>query len=116
MTVVALQSAWCQYPTIDELDGGDLVFRQQQEDVAAFHRAWARGERTPPVLLYRYDPSDKDDLFSLAARANLPYDTLASLNSLEHPADLAARSSILIPNMITILAVIPVLAIISDHY
>ena len=34
----------------------------------------------------------REDLFSLAARLSLPYDTVATVNGLANPADLEERS------------------------
>ena len=94
------------YPEILRLDGGDLLFRQLQEDVQAFYRLTARRElrepgepeRPPALKLFSYRPRPADDLLGLAARTGLPYDSLASLNGIENAQSLRSRPVVLLPN------------------
>ncbi len=94
------------YPQIHRLDGGDPLFRQLQDDVQAFYRSAGRkgrpesGEagRPPALKLFVYRLRPEDDLFALAARTGLPYDSLCSLNGLEGPRALRERAAVLIPN------------------
>lgn len=96
-----------EYPRIRELTGRDLLFRQLQADIQEYHRYAGRlakrepgGQEKPPALkLFSYRLQAEDDLFALAARLNLPYDALASLNGLENAAALRERASLLIPNL-----------------
>jgi murein DD-endopeptidase MepM/ murein hydrolase activator NlpD len=85
-------------PLIGDLHNRDVVFRQLQDDIAAYHRAVARGQELPPLLLFHYTPAN-EDLFGLAARLNLPYDAIASLNGLENPSDLGRVRTLMVPNM-----------------
>jgi len=91
------------YPEIKQLEPSDPLFRQLQADIQSYHKYTSRsagGQNTvlPPLQLLSYRLRQDDDLFSLAARLNLPYDTLASLNRLEHAGDLGKHNHLLIPN------------------
>ncbi len=114
LTLLAAAPLFPDYPEIRELNGGDLLFRQLQEDVQAFYRFTARqpaarrgggppgagleADRLPALKLFTYRPRPQDDLFSLAARLNLTYDTLCSLNGLDHPQALRQRRTVLVSN------------------
>lgn len=94
------QAAVADYPRIARLDSRDPTFRQLQQDIEAYHQADARGDaaRLPQLTLFSYDRG-REDLFALAARLNLPYDTIATLNGLASPADLEERAVVLLANM-----------------
>jgi murein DD-endopeptidase MepM/ murein hydrolase activator NlpD len=109
--------AQADYPLIRRLSSEDVLFQQLQADLSAYFRAVNRGSpalpgyRAPPAgwtpgsgdipplrLFLLRRPADMD-LFSLAARLNLPYDTLATLNGLAGPAALAGREELLACNL-----------------
>jgi murein DD-endopeptidase MepM/ murein hydrolase activator NlpD len=93
-------AAWADYPRIERLDARDPVFRQLQQDVEAYHLFEARGDAAVrPVLTFFSCDKGKEDLFALAARLNLPYDTLATANGMSNPSDLEGRRTVLLPNM-----------------
>ncbi len=98
--VVAAAAAAADYPKIARLDSRDPTFRQLQQDIEACYQAEAKGDSAgrPTLTLYAYDRR-REDLFALAARVSLPYETLATLNSLASPADLEERPAVLLPNM-----------------
>jgi murein DD-endopeptidase MepM/ murein hydrolase activator NlpD len=50
------------------------------------------------LTIYQYTARPGDDIFSLAARCNIPYSALASLNRLSNPAALEAGKKILLPS------------------
>jgi murein DD-endopeptidase MepM/ murein hydrolase activator NlpD len=76
-------------PLISRLDNRDLGFVQYQEDVEnSRRRLFGRnsgGEGSWALTVYRYAPAEGEDLLSLAARCNIPYSSLATLNRLPHP-------------------------------
>lgn len=88
-----------EYPELVRLDTGDLAFLQLQEDIRRFNLAQARGESGPPLVVYSYRTRTGDDLFSLASRLNLPYETLATLNGISRPEALRHGLDILVPNL-----------------
>ena len=71
-----------------------------QDDIESYHQADARGDQgsRPQLTLFSYDRS-REDLFALAARLSLPYDTVATANGLSNPSDLDERSTLVFPNM-----------------
>ena len=73
----------------------DALYRQQQQDVEAWY---AQKDDIPPLMIYRYKPRVSEDLFSVAAAFNLPYDALATLNGLDAPGLLSPGEEILVPN------------------
>jgi murein DD-endopeptidase MepM/ murein hydrolase activator NlpD len=51
------------------------------------------------LTVYTYIPKEGEDLLALAARCNIPYGTIASVNRLAHPEDLAAGRVLLLPSI-----------------
>jgi len=115
-----LVSWWCHaeggasggFPLIVRLDARDDGFKQFIADVEAnrkriFIRDKIRQGSKPEnaaviagfLTVYQYVPREGEDLFSLAARCNIPYSALASLNRLNHPSMLAADEPLLLPSM-----------------
>jgi murein DD-endopeptidase MepM/ murein hydrolase activator NlpD len=95
-----------ELPLIGRLDYGDTVFRQYLEDMETARRRIFNRQRTGEsagtlagaLTVYRYALREDDDLFSIAARCNVPYAALASLNRLGHPSALENLEYILIPS------------------
>lgn len=86
------------YPQIEKLNRDDPVFRQATDDISLYYRA-SHSDKTPPRLtLFSYTTKADDTLFSIAARFNLPYETIAMLNGIRNPEALQTGESILIPN------------------
>jgi len=85
------------YPLIRyTVESRDPLYSQQQEDV----ELWYSGDKhTVSLVIFRYNPLPSEDLFSVAAAFNLPYDALATLNSWEAPALFNAKDEVLIPNI-----------------
>ncbi len=95
--------AWvhADYPEIKSLSRDDVLFSQLQKDIAAYHQAEASkaAEKRPSLAIFQYHRKKHEDLLALAARLNLPYDTLSSLNGIENAAEFESREVIYIPNM-----------------
>ena len=97
-------------PSITRLDSRDTMFRQFISDVEVgrrlifsqrFNRAdpSAAGELTSYMTIYSYIPVEGDALMGIAARCNIPYGTLASLNRLSHAEDLTMGKALLLPSL-----------------
>jgi murein DD-endopeptidase MepM/ murein hydrolase activator NlpD len=121
--VFFLVSWWCYaeeggagtpggFPLIARLDSRDDGFKQFIADVEANRkRIFNRGQNrrndkaesaaiiAGSLTVYRYVPREGEDIFSLAARCNIPYSALASLNRLNHPTMLEADKPLLLPSM-----------------
>jgi murein DD-endopeptidase MepM/ murein hydrolase activator NlpD len=95
------------YPLITRLDPGDTGFRQFLQDVEAARRRLFNRERTGEgpeqtaegLTIYRYRPGDGEDIFTLAARCNIPYSAIATLNRFSHPVELEAAEAVLLPTI-----------------
>jgi murein DD-endopeptidase MepM/ murein hydrolase activator NlpD len=73
-------------PLISRLDNRDLGFVQYQEDVESSRRnLFGRGREEATLTIYRYVPAEGEDLLSIAARCNVPYAALATINRMSHP-------------------------------
>ncbi len=104
--LIAPALLWAQYPRIHSLSPQDVVFRQLMEDLDAAYRDEAREKKmgtspspAPTALsIYAYSLAKGMDIFSLASRLNLPYDSLASLNRLDSPGSLRPGMELLIPS------------------
>ena len=121
-----LVSSWCHaqsgaaaagaevpdgFPLIARLDSRDSSFKQFIADVEAsrkrvFNRDRNRQDKAEnadaiaaSLTVYRYVPREGEDLLSLAARCNIPYSALASLNRLNHPTMLEANKPLLLPSI-----------------
>jgi murein DD-endopeptidase MepM/ murein hydrolase activator NlpD len=94
------------FPLITQLDGRDMGFRQYMADVE--HNRYrmfnqGRTRESPQVLaesltIYQYTPREGEDILFLAARCNIPYSAIASLNRLSHPVMLEAGKPLLLPS------------------
>jgi len=85
------------------MDSGDIGFRQYISDVEANRRRLfdvrsRAGQTAEHLTIYRYNIRQGDDLFSIAARCNIPYSALASLNRLNNPSALEEGMTILLPS------------------
>ena len=93
------------FPLIARLDSRDDGYKQFIADVEANRRrVFNRGRTTAADLVnsltvYQYTPREGEDLLSLAARCNIPYSALASLNRLNHPSMLEAGKPLLLPSV-----------------
>jgi len=97
-------------PVISRLDSRDTVFMQYLQDVEASRRSLFPFRRELPdrtaaeqiassLTVYAYTLRQEDDLLGIAARCNVPYATLASLNRLSHTEDLSKGKSLLLPSI-----------------
>ncbi len=88
-----------QYPLIAELSGRDPVFKQLASDLELYYKNSAQQQELPSLVLYEYRTKKDETLFSLAARTNLPYETVATLNRIEHPLTFPAGTRLVLPNL-----------------
>ncbi len=103
---LALSSAtlWAEYPLIGELNPRDLLFKQLQEQISEGYEIEMRakagaGKATEGELsIYRYRLDEDVDVFELAARINLPYEAISTLNRFSGPGPYRAGRTILVPS------------------
>ncbi|MBN1410686.1 MAG: M23 family metallopeptidase [Spirochaetales bacterium] len=89
-----------EYFEIKSLTSDDPLFIQLQNDISRFYKAKYRRKESeqPKLVFFQYSIGRNDDIFTISARLNLPYDALASLNRFLNPDDLKARRLLIIPN------------------
>jgi murein DD-endopeptidase MepM/ murein hydrolase activator NlpD len=96
-------SAWGgDFPIITRLDSRDPVFRQYTEAVDLSRRLIYGKKEEPRDLaenlrMYSYTLSENDDILGLAARCNIPYAGIATLNRVSHPTSLP--ETVLLPSV-----------------
>lgn len=87
------------YPALGSLGQDDFIYAQQQEQLAASYAAIQSGKAAPELLLYSYTVRRSVDIFSLAARLNLPYETIATLNRLDRSRSFLPGEKVLAPSV-----------------
>jgi murein DD-endopeptidase MepM/ murein hydrolase activator NlpD len=87
------------YPLMQRLSPSDLVFKQHQDAVAQAYRAENGNGVYPDLFFCLWLSPGGEDLFSLAARLSLPYESLASLNGFANPSAIAANTLLLVPSV-----------------
>ncbi len=75
----AIYSQSRQFPQITDLSSRNVVFKQYIQQVESSYKEIAQ-VRSPTLHMYEYKAKQGDTLIRLAARCNLPYETLATLN------------------------------------
>ena len=87
------------YPQVGRLSPQDIVFRQIGDSIAQGHRAESGSGEFPDLFFATWVSRGDEDLFSLAARLNIPYETLATLNGIGRPRQLGVGEVIVIPSV-----------------
>jgi murein DD-endopeptidase MepM/ murein hydrolase activator NlpD len=92
------------FPVIRRLDPGDTGFRQFISDVEGNRRRLSGIQNRPSediaqyLTIYQYTNRQGEDILFLAARLNIPYSALASLNRLNNPSALEWGRTLLLPS------------------
>ena len=97
------QDSQSNLPVIQRLDPSDMGFRQYISDVQNNRRRLS-GIRPRPeeaaehLTIYQYTTRVGDDIFFLAARCNIPYSALVSLNRLSNSTSIEPGRIMLLPS------------------
>jgi murein DD-endopeptidase MepM/ murein hydrolase activator NlpD len=96
--LICAGKALAQYPEMSSLTRDDPLFVQLQDDIALSYRASRerKAPDLPPPAIFTYRRKPSEDLFSLNARLNLPYDAIATLNSMESASSINNLDRVLI--------------------
>ncbi|MBN1524217.1 MAG: M23 family metallopeptidase [Spirochaetales bacterium] len=91
---------FAEYPEIRSLSTRDVLFSQLQNEITVYYKAASRGktEAIAGLKFFTVMPTEYESIFSLAARVNIPYETIATLNRLPTSADYSTAQHLLIPN------------------
>ncbi|MCK5153370.1 MAG: M23 family metallopeptidase [Spirochaetales bacterium] len=86
------------YPLIERMDQSDLLFKQISDDISSFYRNSEQNKDLRPLQIYRISLKKDSTIFEIAARFNLPYETITTLNHISKPVFLSSGTELLIPN------------------
>lgn len=86
-------------PEIQKLSSTDVVFKQFEETVTYNDKILADVTKSDDFIeeFYSYTTEKYDDLLTVSAAANLPYDTIASLNSIPDSRSKIAGKKLVLP-------------------
>lgn len=93
------------YPEIKNLKKNDLFFKQIISDISHSYMLNAAGKPPIPLSLYTYTLKEGENIFSMAARFNLPYDAISSVNRIPSIKEMEAenkKQKLLIPNQVAL--------------
>ncbi len=101
-----------RHPLIATLNNSDPAYIQYQQDVEenrifiARYRQGLLGSDAEGIkklaqglTVYRYIVKNGEDLFTIASRCTIPYETIATLNRLAHPSVLQPGKELLLPSL-----------------
>lgn len=86
------------FPEINFLNTRDPLFKQYSQDVEQTYKLLARGLNAE-LIIYRYNCTEKDTIITIAARCNIPQDTIATLNHFSSADVNLKDKSILLPTV-----------------
>ncbi|MDE5899315.1 MAG: M23 family metallopeptidase [Treponemataceae bacterium] len=84
-------------PVIEALSHNDLICRQLRETIR-YNDAHAEDPQAAVIEFYAYTPKRDEDLLSVAAASEIPYDTIATLNGLPGVSARIAGRTLLLPS------------------
>ncbi len=103
VSILSIRTVSAQVVGLKRLETFDPLFRQLTEDVAESRALLASREGlasvTATLVVYAYELAETDDLFSVAARCNIPYESLATLNRVASPDGFRGLESVLLPTV-----------------
>ncbi len=85
-----------RYPLIRQMTNSDPVFLQYTQEVSENYKSIARNRKID-TYVYSYIATERDDLLSIAARCNIPYESIALLNSIAYIDSVLAGKTLLLP-------------------
>lgn len=86
------------YPLIESLDQSNVLFKQISDDISSYYRNSKQNKKLRPLQIYTIALKKESTIFELAARFNLPYETITTLNRINKPETLKPGTTLLIPN------------------
>ncbi|MCX7028671.1 MAG: M23 family metallopeptidase [Spirochaetes bacterium] len=104
LSIACVSSPADEYPEMKALTRDDPLYMQLQAELDTWYRL-SQDQYTPaserpapsPLAIFTYRRRTGEDLFSLNARLNLPYDTLVTLNAAASRAEFDSLARLLVP-------------------
>jgi murein DD-endopeptidase MepM/ murein hydrolase activator NlpD len=97
--IVPARTVSADYPRILRLDTADAVFAQLEAAISEYYQAAARNRELPALQIYSYTTREEQSIFSLAAKCNLTYETVATVNRFDKSGTIDSGTTLLIPNI-----------------
>lgn len=91
-----LSAAFCEDQTIPALSSRNELFRQFMDNLEKSYMDEVRGVKIIPHI-YTYTAAEKDTLITVAARCNIPIETLSLLNNFSSPEAEIAGKKLYVP-------------------
>jgi len=88
-----------EYPEIGNLDPGDILYAQLEAGISSFYQAAAQDREMPPLQIFSYTTKTEQSIFSLAAKCNLPYESIATLNRIDNSGNIRQGTRVLVPSI-----------------
>lgn len=88
-----------QNVTINTLNKNDENFKQLIKEIEINHQRLAQKKELFPLSFYFYRVKEHETLYTIAAKLNLTYDSIATLNNLAFIALLEKNQLIILPNL-----------------
>lgn len=85
-------------PHIENLSSKDILFEQYSEEVEQSYIRAAK-HQSPALSFFTYTAGKNDTLLTVASRCSLPYETIATLNSIENQAVPLQNKKLLLPTV-----------------
>ena len=86
------------FPEIKNLSYADSIFKQFTQEVSDNYVSLARNNEYN-LSIYSYIVKEDDDLFSIAARCNIPYETIATINRIPYVDSLSVGQKLYLPTV-----------------
>lgn len=83
-------------PVLSTINAKDQVFKEYSQIVSDNYKLIA-AQKAPEMIFFKYTVEPKTTLLSLAARLNIRYETIATLNDIENSNDEIAGKTLILP-------------------
>lgn len=88
------------FPVISKLNTTDIIFKQMQEAINYNEKIISSDSKDELIFeIYEYKPEKYDDLLSIHAATGIPYDTIATLNSISYSKEKIQNRTLLLPTV-----------------
>ena len=86
------------FPTISDLSSKNPIFKQYSQDIELNYKKLAT-EKETTLMFYKYNTTKNDTLHSIAARCNISYDSIATLNRISSIHTDISNKTLLLPTL-----------------
>jgi len=94
--IISINLKTAHLPVIKKLESKDIIFQQYCQDVENSYKELAKNKSSVQNF-YIYKATTKDSLFSISSRCSVPYETIATLNSIQDQNENLSGKTLLLP-------------------